>query len=87
MNITFTLGALGSFLGGVALGLLLSYPIEAKSLIVCFWALYLLIAAALIGAVAIVFHATRSERVRAERVVDLTAEALLRRRGLEAVDD
>lgn len=81
------LGAAASFFSGVAVALLASYPIPQNSIFVCFVAIAFGLVACLLAAWAVVLACTRRERVRVERVIDLTVEQMLRRRGLELVDD
>lgn len=79
------LGCAATFLAGVAAALLASYPIPENSTYVCFVALFFALAACLAGGCAILLHTSKRERLRLERVVDLTVDALERRQGLGAV--
>lgn len=80
------LGA-AAFFSGVAIALLASYPIPENSIYVCFIALFFGLAACMCTAWLIVQECTSRERVRAERVIDLTVDRMLERRGLELVED
>lgn len=79
------LGCGATFLAGVAAALLASYPIPENSLYVCFVALFFALGSCLAGAFAIVLYASKRERLRLERVIDLTVDAIERRQGLDAV--
>jgi hypothetical protein len=83
-----SLGIGAAFLAGVSLALLVSYALVPNtSMFVCFVALFIALAALLLGGWAIVLDATRRERLTVERIIDLTVDQLLRRRGLKVVDD
>lgn len=86
MKPIFVLGAASAFLGGVALTLLISYLIPAHNIYACFWAALLGMVACVLSVGAVVLHATQKERVKVDRVVDLTVDRMLRGRGLEVVD-
>lgn len=86
MRQIFILGIAAAFFGGVAIGLFVSYPIPGNTLYVCMWALSFQLVGCLLAAAAVVLHAARSQRLRLERAVDLTVDALERRRGLGVVD-
>ena len=81
------LGGAAAFLGGAAVALLASYPIQDNSGYVGFIALFLAVVASLLAAWAIALYTTHNERVHAERIIDLTVDQILRKRGLEVVDD
>ena len=93
VNPTVALGGVAMFLGGAAAALLASYPIPGNSIFVCFVALFVALAAALIGGAALALHAinqhaanAEKHQVRVDRVVEATVDRLLKRRGLELVD-
>lgn len=81
------LGSAASFFFGIAVALLASYPFGANSIYACFVALFFALAACITAAWMIVSECTRRERVRAERIIDLTVDRMLKRRGLELVDE
>lgn len=81
------LGIGAAFLAGVSLTLLVSFPLGLGSYYLCFVATFIALVAVVLGGCAIVLEASRRERLTVERVIDLTVDQLLRRRGLEVVDD
>lgn len=81
-----TLGGVAMFLAGAAVSLLASYPISENNLYVCFVAVFVGLAACIVGGCAIALYATKTERIRTDRLVELTVDHLLKRRGLELVD-
>lgn len=85
MKSTSILGISAAFLAGAAVALLASYPLPAHSIYLCFWAVFLGMAACVLTALAVVLHATHKQRVSVERVVDLTVDRMLQQRGLEVV--
>ena len=85
MKAIILLGVAAAFLGGAAVALLISYALP-DSLYVCFVATFIALLACLLACWAIMLDATRRERVTVERVVDLTVDRMLKRRGLEVVD-
>lgn len=87
MKTIVVLGIASAFLGGAALALLVSYLFPAHSLYVCLWALVIGLKASLLGAWSVALYAAKRECVRAERIIDLTVDRMLKRRGLEVVDD
>lgn len=86
MKPIFVLGVAAAFLGGVALTLLIGYLIPTHNVYACFWAALLGMASCVFSVGAVVLHATQKERVKVDRVIDLTVDRMLRQRGLEVVD-
>lgn len=82
----YTCSISASFLAGVAVALLASYPIEKNSLYVCFWALLAAMAACILGAWAIVDLTAIRERVKVDEVVQVVIEEVLADRRLRSVD-
>jgi hypothetical protein len=87
------LRGVATFLGGVSAALLASYPIPSNSMYICFIALFVALAACIIGAGAIALYATKQHaahvvenQVEVQQLVNLTVDQLLQRRGLELVE-
>lgn len=77
---------IATFLGGFATALLLSYPIPQHTMVVCFWAIFILLIACLIGAWAIVEWSVNHGRVKVDRLVEVMVEELLAEGRLRLVD-
>lgn len=90
MNSTFALGGIAAFLGGISAALLASYPIPQNSLYVCFCALFIALAACIVGACAIALYTSKRNKVEVEsdlvRAVDQIVEYLLEEKHLKLVD-
>lgn len=77
---------LATFLGGFATALLVSYPIHENSLVVCFWAVILMLWACLLGAWAIVERSVTRSRIKVDRLVEVMIDEMADERGLRVVD-
>lgn len=86
MKIIAALGIGAAFLAGTSTALLASYFVPAESIYVCFVAVFIGLAACALAAGAVALYAMRSERIRVDRLVEVTVDRLLQRRGLELVD-
>jgi ABC-type protease/lipase transport system fused ATPase/permease subunit len=87
VNSIIALGVTAAFLGGAAVALLISAPLHAVPIYVCFVATFLALLACLLCACSIMIATARRERLSVERIIDLTVDRMLHRRGLEVVDD
>lgn len=86
MKLIAVFGCAAAFFAGIAVALLLSYPVPAETIYLGFLAIFAAVVACLFAAAAIALYATKRERVRVDRIVEVTVDRLLHRRGLELVD-